>query len=181
MGRLQAMDSLIEAKGAFYYPTSSTFRQIYSSEGMFGLEASFKTWRQLYSWASGSVFMKNGHSIGLGDRTRIVFYPIGAGIKYLFPVDWMDFYLGGGPLGVYMHIHDHASTVTPKTCRWGGGGIVKGGAILNISHYLFFDFFTDYSFLYVPIPKRQNMITHNANLSGWSIGAGVGLRFGKRG
>ncbi len=177
-----ATDTLIEAKGAFYYPTSSRFQDIYSNAGMFGAEASFRTLGQLYTWTSGSFLIKTGHSIGLRDRTRIAFYPFGLGIKYLFPVKHMDFYLGAGGLGAYMHIHDHSSGVIQRTCRWGGGGIVKGGVILNSSrnlHY-FVDLFTDYSFLYVPVEKHRGVITQTANLSGWSIGLGIGYRLGPK-
>ncbi len=178
VGALHATDTLIEAKGAYYYPASSDFREIYSSGGMFGAEASFRTWGQLYTWGSGSFMIKKGHSIGLHDTTRIAFYPFGAGIKYLFPVKFVEFYLGAGALGAYMHIHDHGTGVVHKICRWGGGGIVKAGVILNRFKYVFLDVFTDYSFLYVPVSTHRDLFTQTANLSGWSIGLGIGYRFG---
>ena len=176
---LLARETLLEVKGAFYYPTSGEFRDIYSTGGMFGAEASIQTWRQLYTWTSGSFFIKEGRSIGLKNQTRIAFYPLGVGIKYLFPVSWADFYLGGGPLAVYMHIHDHSPGVVQKTCRWGGGGIVKGGVIMTpFNRRFFFDFFTDYSFLYVPVEKHHGLYRHRADLSGWSIGLGIGCKLG---
>jgi hypothetical protein len=100
-------------------------------------------------------------------------------LKYLFPVKPVDFYLGAGPLAAYMHIHDHSEGIPQKTCRWGGGGILKGGAIFNFMRHFFLDLFTDYSFIYVPVSHRTDLITRNANLSGWSIGLGLGCRFGK--
>ncbi len=176
-GSLMA-DTLIEAKGAYYYPTSSDFREIYSSSGMYGIEGSHQFWRRLYWWASASVFVKEGYSIGLRDRTRIAFYPFGLGLKYLFPYRKVDFYLGGGGLLGYMHIHDHSAGIPKKTCRWGGGGIAKAGMIVNCTEHFFLDAFTDYSFLYVPAGHRSGLTTHTADLSGWSVGLGIGFRFG---
>lgn len=174
---LSGADYIFEAKGAYFYPASSKFRQVYSTGEMYGLEASFKTWGQLYAWTSGSFVIRKGHSIGLNDTTRIAFYPIGAGLKYLFPAGFSDFYLGAGPMGAYMHIHDHSS-LTPRTCRWGGGGILKGGVLINCTSHFVVDIFSDYSFLYVPVPDSNNMTSHTANLSGWSFGFGLGYRFG---
>jgi hypothetical protein len=175
-GTLLATDTLIEAKGAFYYPASSKFREVYGEGAIFGPEVSFQTWRQLYTWTSASMFFKEGRSIGLNSQTRIAFYPIGAGVKYLHPVKGMEFYIGAGGLGVYMHIHDHSHGVLSKTCRWGGGGVLKAGWIWNFLSHGFFDLFTDYSFLYVPVSHSSRSITHTANLSGWSIGGAVGYR-----
>lgn len=145
---------------------------------MVGVETSMQTVGQLYTWASGSFLIKKGESLGFRDSTRIAFWPIGIGVKYLFPVSYTDFYLGAGALGAYMHIHDHSDSIPQKTCRWGGGGIVKAGAIINANSHLFFDIFTDYSFLYVPVSSRRDLITRRADLSGWSIGLGIGYRFG---
>ena len=38
-------DTLIEAKGAYYFPTNSDFKEIYSSSGMYGIEGSHQFWR----------------------------------------------------------------------------------------------------------------------------------------
>lgn len=180
VGSLHSRDTLLEAKGAYFYPTSSLFREIYSEGAMWGAEASIQTSGQLYTWASGSGFIKQGHSIGLNNPSRIAFYPFGAGIKYLYPVKFMEFYAGAGGLGTYMHIHDHSRGIVEKTCRWGGGAILKGGLLLNCSNGIFFDLFTDYSFLYVPVAKHVAFETQTANLSGWSGGAAIGYRFGAK-
>ena len=173
-----AAETLIEAKGSFYYPTSPRFRHIYSEGGLFGAEASFRAYEQLFAWISGSFTTMSGHSLGLHDSTRIAFYPFGAGIKYFWPIKFADIYLGAGGLGVFMHIHDQSSYTPPKINRWGGGAILKGGCIFNCSKHLFVDLFSDYSFLYVPVPKHPPLIKNNANLSGWSAGIGIGYRFG---
>ena len=177
---LYSADTFIEAKGAYFYPTSSLFRKIYHEGAVWGAEASFQTAGQIYTWASGSFFTKTGHSMGLNDPTRIAFYPFGAGFKYLYPVKFMDFYVGAGGLGTYMQIHDHSPGIVNKTCGWGGGGILKGGLLFNCRNGLFFDLFTDYSFLYVPVAKHAAFETQTANLSGWSGGAAIGYRFGAR-
>ena len=175
---LQSVETLVEAKGSFYYSISSMFWDIYYEDGLFGAEASLRAYEQLFGWFSGSFAIMSGHSIGLHDSTRIAFYPFGAGIKYFWPIKFADIYLGAGGLGVFMHIHDQSFYTPPKINRWGGGAILKGGCIFNCSSRFFIDLFSDYSFLYVPVPKHPPLIKNNANLSGWSTGIGIGYRFG---
>lgn len=176
---LPAEDILIEAKGAYYRPSDHKFRHIYSDSGIYGIEASYQAWNQLYAWSSVSCFYKSGHSIGQHHSTAITFVPFGIGLKYLFPINSVDLYVGAGLLGTYAHINNHSRYVSHSQHKWAPGGIVKVGALVNLTPRYFIDFFSDYSFIKMDFPKGdKRVIRHEADLSGWSVGLGVGYRFG---
>ena len=177
---LQAIDAFVEAKAAYFLPTDDKFRKIYSGGGIYGGEISCQAYKGLYGWASGSYFYKSGHSIGEHNATRITMVPLGLGLKYLYRISFADLYLGAGVLGTYVHMKDSSHYVVHEHSKWGVGGIIKGGAILNVNKHFFVDLFTDYSFMNVNFHNTHNgtVARHNADLSGWSIGTGIGYRFG---
>ncbi|MBX9744261.1 MAG: hypothetical protein K2X08_03510 [Chlamydiales bacterium] len=173
---------LVEAQGAYYYPMDHPFRRIYSSSGIYGVELSLRSWSNLYSWASGSVFTKSGHSLGLKDHTRITFVPIGIGLKYMWKVGFADVYLGAGVLPTYLNIHNDSHCLTKKMAQWGCGGIGKLGAIFNLPQSFFLSSFINYSYIKISNHNRQDcyVAPYSPNLSGFSFGASVGYRFGPR-
>lgn len=176
---LPAIDVFVEAKGAYFYPMSHRLREVYATGlGLYGVEFSCQTYRNLYTWVSADAFHKKGHSLGIHYPTKITTVPLGLGLKYLFPISWVDLYLGAGILGTYMHIKDYDPFVVRTTAKWGVGGIAKSGAIFNLGHNLFIDVFTNYSYTKIDIDNRPGVITHDADLSGFSFGAAICYRFG---
>lgn len=178
---LEAIEVLTELKAAYFHPESTKFRRIYGSAGMYGAEVSVQTWCDLYTWVSGDFFIKSGHSLGLHDDTNIWFIPVGLGLKYFFnPWPCWDFYLAGGALGTYVHIHDHSPFVVQKSTNWGWGAIGKAGVIRDFGRWFFLDLFTSYSYTHVGFHEHGgHVITRQeANLGGWAIGLGIGYRFG---
>lgn len=171
---------LVEAQAAYYQPTGHEFRAIYSGSVIYGLELSVQSWRGLYAWASSSVLTKSGHSLGFGNSTHLTFVPLGIGLKYLWRVKFIDFYLGGGVLPTHLHIHNHSQYVVQKISKWGCGGIAKAGALFNLPNAFFIDVFTNYSYLKISNHNsRHGTITpHSADLSGFSFGGGIGYRWG---
>ncbi len=171
---------LLEARGAYYYPTDHLFRDIYDYAGLFSLEASMQVWKGLYPWASLGFLYTTGESIGEKDHTRLYLIPIGLGLKYIFSLqkDLFRPYLGGGMVVGYANVHDDSPFVDKKLSGWGIGGIFKAGCITELSSCLFLDFFVDYTYF------KKNFSNHNrfiieetGNMSGISIGGGFGYRF----
>jgi len=173
---LHAAEVLTEIRAAYFHPTDSRFQDIYSGGGQYSIETSVQTGcKQLYPWAGVGYFHKSGCSIleipGItseGDSTHITIVPIGLGLKYLFPIDCIcpRPYLGAGVLFSYVHIHNDCSFITQAQSDWGIGGIIKAGFFSDITHCVFLDLFVDYSYMKVDF-----------NLSGFTIGGGIGYRF----
>ncbi len=153
---LRATEVLTEVKAAYFRPTNSLFREVYSGGGLYSVEASVQTCcKQLYPWASLGYFHTSGHCIGEEQPTNITIVPIGLGLKYLFSIDWSGPrpYLGAGMLVSYMQIHNKCSFVTQKESKWNIGGIIKAGFLSCITQCVFFDLFVDYSALFTSPEK----------------------------
>ena len=170
----------VEAKAAYFHPTDSKFRKIYSSRGIYGAEYQFQAWRSLYGWASADYYSSWGRSIGLRDRTHIYFVPLALGLKYLHSFNRVDLYVGVGALGTYLHIRDHSPYAIPTSCKWGFGGIAKVGCTVNLPKSFFLDFFSDYSYTKVDFHNTHGhkIQRHRVDLSGCAVGGAIGYRFG---
>jgi hypothetical protein len=173
-------DVFVEGKAAYFRPTNRDFREIYSDGGIYGFEVTGQAWRDLYAWGSADCFYQSGSTSGFESSTTLTMVPLGLGLKYLFPVKSADFYFGAGMLGTYLHTKDNSPFVIRNSSNWGFGGIVKAGIYILAREHLFIDLFTDYSFMKVDFHHTDGgrVIRHQADLSGWSIGAGIGYRFG---
>lgn len=177
--QLQANDILLEARGAYYGPTNSLFREIYSGSGRYGLEVSAQAWKGLYPFVSVDYFYKSGHSIGGCNNTNITLVPIGVGLKYLFPFqEKFDFYVGAGVVPTYMRIRDQGPFVEPTTHKWGVGGVAKTGFLYTFTNGVFLDLFGDYTYTKINIDQDDCCVErNNADVSGWAVGLGIGYRF----
>jgi hypothetical protein len=171
---------LIEAKAACFISTNHLFKKIYHRPGgIYGLEATFQLCDELYGWTSGSFFTQKGYSINGHNRTRVTFVPIGFGIKYLIACSNMDFYAGAGVLATYLQTKDDSPFVFHRPSKWGVGGIWKAGCNIYLSPCIFLDIFADYSYIKIGFNNTNNgtIQRHKGNLSGASLGAGIGYKF----
>jgi hypothetical protein len=173
--KLQAIEVFIEPKAGYFYPTDRTFREIYSGGGLYGGELTCQAYRNLYGWISADYFSKKGFSIGEQYATRITLVPLGAGIKYFFPFNSVDFYLGAGVLGTYLQMKDHSPYVIRNISKWGPGAIAKTGAIIKFSENIFADLFTSYTHAEMDFHGTDHgkVTRHHANLSGLTFGIGI--------
>jgi hypothetical protein len=172
------MDIIVEAKAAWYYPTSSRFRGIYGwGSGIYSLEANFQIADEWYIYSSGSFFIADGHSEGSNTPydTTIWFIPVTVGAKYLQHFCLCDqdlaWYVGVGGVGTYMHIHDGDPYLKKVTATWGGGGNVQLGGMYYLTECFLIDIFGQYTANYVPTNGKT------VNLSGLSVGGGLGWTF----
>lgn len=193
VGQLAARDVLLEFKAAYFKPTGKRFKHIYKGGALYGPELTVQlsecneNW---YGFFSVDYYSKKGHSIGLGNPTKVSLLPIGIGVKYFISPCWLqnscwfgdtDFYLGLGFQPVRVHTHDFSPYVIPKITKWALGGIVKGGVYINFSCNFFLDLFIDYSF--AKAKSKETMaptgpvIPLKSSVSGAIFGAGLGYRF----
>ncbi len=178
-GSLFAGEVLLEGKAGYFFPQNHKFRKIYGSGLIYGAELSVQAWKWLYPWASASYFSKTGHSFDVSYSTRVTFVPVGVGLKGIYTTRNVDFYLGAGLLATYLHTHDHSCFVIQRQSKWGVGAIAKAGLLFNLRKHIFLDIFGDYSWTKIHFHNTRNgtVIPQTANLSGFSVGAGLGGRF----
>ena len=177
---LKAFDILTEVKGGYFYPTDKIFREIYSPNGIYGMEITTYAWDNYYIWIGADFFTNTGHSIGLEDPTSIYLVPLTFGLKYFYPVNRdVDLYAGLGFQGTYLKTIDDSPFVAHEVSNWDAGGIVKFGAILNMDKNFFIDLFTNYSYQKMDFQDTEGgFLEHfKVDLSGFTVGVGIGYRF----
>lgn len=175
----QAVEILSEVRAAYYYPTDSRFRDIYSDAGLYSFEVSVQAYKKLYPWTSVGFLYTSGHSVGEGDSTELYMIPLGLGLKYFFDFRGLKPYLGAGLVTGYVHIHNDSAYVERNQSDWVIGGVVKTGFLADLSEAIFFDFFMDYTYLTKNFDSSSHhyVVTRKGHLSGLSFGAGLGYRF----
>lgn len=168
----------LEAKAAWYVPTSSRFRSIYGwGNGIYALEANFQIRNEWYIYSSGAFFISHGESAGTAPslKTTIWFIPVTLGVKYLSHFTAYNYlwawYAGAGGVGTYMQIHDNDPFVKEHFKNVGGGANFQLGGIWYLTEHFLIDLFAQYTVNYVPTSRKT------ANLSGTSLGGAIGWTF----
>lgn len=177
---LHANDQMIEAKAAYLYPISDLYRDIYGTGGIYGLEYTTQLYKRLYGWASADYFHVDGHT-NRGSSTESTLVPLAFGLKAIVPYKRADFYVGVGPTFTYIHFTDNSPFVIRHSSKWGYGVIAKAGALFNFKKHFFLDIFGDYSYLKARFNNTNDgaVVRPHMDLSSWSVGAGLGLRWGR--
>lgn len=178
---VKAVEILPEFKVGYFYPTDDNFRDIYSGGAMTGLEFNCQAWGRLYSWIGGSYFTASGHSTEEHNKTFVTIVPVEIGLKYLFPVSTnARMYFGIGAAPTYLHTQDDSDFVIKSHHKWGIGGIVKAGAVVNIAGRFFLDFYGNYSFTKISFNNTHGgtVLPRDADISGLTFGVGFGYRLG---
>ena len=174
----QSREFLPELRIAYFYPTSEKFRKIYHTGILYSAEFSFEAWKRLYPFANVGYSHLSGHSSGGHYKTLVTYVPFSLGLKYMYRVSWIDFYLGLGVLGAYVHNENESAYVTRTIKRWGVGGIAKAGFLAYATDNFFFDFFVDYTYLQIDYNShRNNLSPHKADFNNVASGVGLGYRF----
>jgi hypothetical protein len=177
---LTAFEALLEGKVGYFIPTDAQFRSNYGQDGIIStVESSFHAGSNFYPWASISYYGNAAHPhAGGGKKSHIYAIPVGAGLKYLYSFKYFGVYGGLGVLPTYLHIQNNSPLLVRTQQKWGCGGIVKGGVIVNRLWNLFLDLFAEYSYINIPFSNSPNLTLHPANLSNFTIGGGIGYYFG---
>lgn len=184
LSQLQADPFLFEMSAAYFYPTNSRFRDIYSEGVIYTLEIDRELCCQLHSWTSVSYFHKSGHFVGTKGATKIDLVPVGFGLKYIYYCDRFHPYLAIGPVFTYMKIDNNSPFFIGTVSQWGFGGIFKAGVQADFcnrgNHSWSLDFFASYSHTKIDFdcaPPSRIVFRNDADLSHLSVGGGLILCF----
>lgn len=173
-------DVLLEFKVAGFFPTNSCVKKIYGKGAvLYGPEVTAQLCNtQWYGFASVDFLSKEGHSIGLCERTKMSVALLALGAKYFVPFCYGDFYVGLGFSPLHLKTRNCSPFVAPTTSKWGFGGIAKVGAYFDLPCNYFLDLFIDYNFAKVSCQNCfASVIPLKAKLNGVIVGLGLGYRF----
>ncbi len=175
-------DYMVEFKGGYFLPVSSTFRQAYGGGGFLGSELNVQLCNNAnwYMFTSVDYFKKKGRNLSIADSITLRLIPLALGAKYFVPIsDRTNFYLGLGFQAAHIKKTSKRACVTTKDTQWSLGAIGKTGFYIDLKRNFVLDLFFDYSF----IRTRKNnfygptQFLSQVNIHGPIFGAGLGYRF----
>lgn len=180
--------TMIEIRGAAFFPASHRFRHIYGNvqsdaeiEASTEWNCSYDVWTN-FSWLSkknrnrpiaygysGSYETESGRL-----KSRIKLPNVSAGFKYTFPLPCMasnfKLYAGLGIILGRVYLDNRTHFMHEKTSKVAFGGVIKTGFNYFITRRVFLDFFADY--IYQPVHFHRNI-----NVGGLKVGGGLGMKF----
>jgi len=166
-GQAFSADFYMEAKGAYFRPLDSVFREIYGSGAAYGGELGFNFKSGIGVWMGGDYFSKTGKLTYTEEETKIRVVPLAVGIRYNFELSNLVPYVSAG-LGYFQFKESNPiGTIEDSDI----GFIGKIGINWRIGSMFFLDFFGSYSHCRVQPEDVE------ANVGGLKAGIGAGLRF----
>ena len=87
--------------------------------------------------------------------------------------------LGAGVDGTYLHVTVDSPYMIPSEGKWGLGSIYTAGALIHLTNSFFIDIFGTYSLIkvYFHDTDHGKVVPQAANISGYSVGIGIGDHF----
>ncbi|HDZ27145.1 hypothetical protein LCGC14_1260590 [marine sediment metagenome] len=168
-GLASAFNISVELKGSWLQSSERAFEDIYGDEliMMYGAEISIGIFGPLEAWFEGSYSLKKGKLSFTQEETKLKIIPTGAGLKFRFPVEEIDFYVGVG-LNYYAY---EESNPLGEVKKYGLGYIGKIGASKKIMGGLMIGFYLDYSYC------KLKPADFGVNIGGFHIGWRLGYEF----
>jgi len=162
---------VVEAKGIYFHPAESAFRDIYGGGLCIGGEVTVRLAGRFSLWASADYFSKTGALTFTGEEAKLRIVPVLAGLKYSFgPIGPVRPYLGAGP-GYFQYKEKSPIGVVEKGSLGFG---VKAGACLEIPGGVLVDLQAGYTRCKV---KPQEI---EADIGGFQVALGIGLEIGPK-
>lgn len=157
---------LFKLKGGNFYPSDKDFRHIYGGGVKSGFEVSTEVARNLELWVEAGYFAKKGKLSFTKETTRLQIVPVGGGMRYVWPVRRLAFYMGAGVL-----YHRFREVSPLGTVDWGRPGLmVETGSSIRLTRRLIGDVFIRYSYC------RMKPADFSFGIGGYDLG--VGLAYG---
>jgi len=167
-GLANASEFIFEIKGHYFNPSEKAFKDIYGGGLMYGGEATIAIWRNIELWFGGSYFSKKGELTFTKEETKIKIVPIGAGVKYLFPV--LEIIDGYGGMGINYYSYKEENPIG-EVSKDGIGILVKTGALVKVIKGLIIDVYINYSYC------KMKPADFDINIGGIEAGMGIGYEF----
>ncbi len=157
----------IKIKGAYFFPSRTTFRDMYKNRLMGEGEFTVRVFKFIELWLGVNYYGGKGELPFSGEDTNMSLLGIGGGLKFRAKIGAFSPYLGFGPL-VYFYKEENPIG-TAKGNQFGFIG--HAGSYLFLSKSIFLDVFLSYTKNKVQ-PQRIK-----ADLGGLYGGIGLGFTF----
>jgi hypothetical protein len=181
--------SSIEAKFGYFFFTTSPMKSVYNQGGT---DVQLSGAYPIASWQTGSVpsdlrvyasvefFEKSGHSRSAHQKTCLWAIPVNAGLQTIFLISsapQIHYYATLGPRYTYMDVTNQSQYVPRHMHGQGVGLFANTGFTFTFDNFLI-DLFGEYSYAKIDFhPHRQGTYTPSVQISGVSVGLGIGYQF----
>lgn len=170
-------------KPGYFFIQDGDMRQFFGTGG-FTIRGEFDyTLRgPLMLWIDGGYYQETGTAVGGTEKLELQLGTLTVGLKWKIDFSsYGSFYWGIGPRLFLMRLENDSPHVRGEDNAFGiGGGFDAGFWIFPIPKWknLFLDLYADYSRKEMHIdPDEVSSIDNDVNLSGLSVGLGLGVRF----
>jgi opacity protein-like surface antigen len=167
-GLASAADFIVELKAHYFSPSEEAFRDIYGGGIMYGGEASIAVWKEVEVWFGVSFFSKKGELAFTKEETKVKIAPLGAGVRYSYPVNEKISIYGGLGINYYSYKEENP---LGEVSKGGLGPVVKAGGLMKVTKEFIVDVYVDYSYC------KMKPADFNINVGGIEAGIGLGYRF----
>lgn len=170
---------LFAIRGAFFRPSSSLLREIYGN-GMTEIQGEVSRFitGPLHVWATTAYATKTGCSVPLGNYTRLQIIPTTVGLKVHKELEYnTHIYAAAGGVFTHARIDDDSEYVKQHLRNNSVGLMLETGFGWEWAESGIFGFFADYSYQKMRFLEAQGCPCPNLNLSGYKVGARIGLSF----
>lgn len=172
-----------EVKPGYCFFTDSEMNHFFDNGGFtFRAESGCNFYGPFIVWVDGGYFQKEGHALGGTEKIDFKLASITLGLKAIYYFhERAAIYVGAGPRLFLLMMHNHSPFVRGDDNAVGiGGGFDGGFWIFPLPHFpnIFLDLFADYSWKTMKVDADEiSSIDSNVNVSSFSAGLGLGLRF----
>ena len=156
-------------RGYYFNPLEKAFRDIYGAGMGFGLESDLQLAGNIDFRIAVGSFQKKGQMTFSEEEINLSIVPIEIGIRYRMLSGGISPYVGAC-LG-YFSFKEATPIGTAKTTKLGYSA--QTGVIIGVIKGLYLDCFLNYS------SCKIKPATVETNIGGFSVGVGVGYRFGE--
>lgn len=186
-------DVAVEARVAYYSPSSKKVRKIYGNGWAdYQIEISKGIGCGWRVWTGVSGFSRTGYSLDFGNKTNLQLVPVNLGLKYNYNLNQdLSVFVGGAGCYSFLNIHDHSDYVKQHTHKGAWGGLVQSGLKYNFSNCGYVSVFADYFFQEFKFhdthdsafqgstyyyPSRY-VNRETVDFNGYKVGVGIGFAF----
>ena len=157
----------ITIRSGYFQPSDRFFRTIYGGGISWQAEGAVAFWRGFELWAGAGLFSKDGHMIPTGEPTSVWLVPAGGGLRYVLRAGKVRIYGGAGILRDFFRESNFIGRISWG--RWAPQ--FEAGSRILLRKPWFLDLHFQYS------SCRMKPADLEFNVGGFSIAAGVGVRF----
>lgn len=166
-------------KGAYFWPESSVFRDIYG-DGNFSplFEVCYNIYKCLGTWMEAGYFYDSGHvqSVNIYAKTKVTQVPLSAGLSCTYSAaSFLDLYVKVGPNWMYTKTWTDIPNLKKTVIKNTFGGTFGVGGKFKFCKHGFVELFLNYLYDKKNIKSADGNFTRK--LGGIQSGVGLGYAF----